>query len=735
MNYGILYSEVQFLVPLLSGIFTVSVGFFVLLQKHKSRQNFFYAMGVFSLAVWFFSGVWRDFLVAHSIIPDIEARLLMLSTTFAVVFGVHFAWLFIRPLKIHLFWYYFIYILGILLSIAAFSIHSVKATYIANGKLVREFGPLYYIYAAHCFLSGFYMVGIIIYKIRTTNSALRKRQGFYFLLGFSSTLVGGSFAVLAPLFFGVQFLLLAQIGFAGFFVFTTYGIIRYKAMDIDQILTKTTIWILMVMLMLAPAFAFTILLLENGSNVAPIFMLGAILAGSAINYVSIRYLKPQLELNISRKSSLFVELQQKFNDKIMHLRALPELNLYMASLLQRAMAPTSLKILVRQADSNEFLLMLMPIPESAQGETLEQADLDYLSSTQEIIEKEQILYNPEYKNNQKIATSLFRRFQCELMIPISFQENLLAVILVGPKLYGSFSRLEINFLEKIYSGVTVAYSNSLLLTRIENIKQELEKKVIARTRELQESFATLNELYGEVKSHLRLAKQFQDNILPPMDANLNGFNLIVKYEPLMEIGGDFYDFFLLEKHRVRLFLADAVGHGVAASLITMLLKNEYDKLKYTVSDPGAVLNQLNDTFTKTYGKLNIFLTGILIDIDSKKRKILYASAGHPEQYLIRHRKLVKLEKTGRAIGFKQGISCASKEIAYQNGDKFILFTDGLFEAFNKDHQIFGMDNIFSLVSESSHKDISSLVGDIIQGLSKHLVSYPKSDDITIVALE
>ncbi|HNV45820.1 MAG TPA: PAS domain S-box protein [Spirochaetota bacterium] len=278
--------------------------------------------------------------------------------------------------------------------------------------------------------------------------------------------------------------------------------------------------------------------------------------------------------------------------------------------------------------------------------------------------------------------------------------------------------------------LTKPFNSKELLTRAANL---ITMK--AQERELGIAYESLNRAYLQMKEDLLLAKTIQANILPANDSTACGLSLHVEYLPLIEVGGDVYDICEIAPGVVRVFLADAIGHGVVASLITMLIKSEYDMLKASGASPFGVFSALNDVFFMTYRSLKVFLTGVIIDIDTARGVITYSSAGHPVQYLLRGGETVPLAKTGRAVGIWGGINCRDVEVPYRAGDRLLLFTDGIYEEFNSENEEFGEDRVRGIIEAHAGEPIRCVIDALLEGMTGFVGDVGLNDDITVLGVE
>ncbi len=232
---------------------------------------------------------------------------------------------------------------------------------------------------------------------------------------------------------------------------------------------------------------------------------------------------------------------------------------------------------------------------------------------------------------------------------------------------------------------------------------------------------------------LQIAKKIQANILPKDLEKFRNCKFTIRYLPLTFIGGDVYDIIEMRRGVFRVFLADATGHGIQAALLTMLIKSEYEKMKEIISQPAELLEILNNEFIEHYA-LNFFFSCIIIDIDMNKKVLSYASAGHPDQYYIHNKQVTALVPTGKMIGMKENQTYHFKNYSFHFRDRVLLFTDGLFEEFDKSGTLWGEEQIRALIEENITLPIHQIMNLIMGSLDVYLNGIQKNDDITLIGI-
>ncbi|TGM73334.1 serine/threonine protein phosphatase [Leptospira mtsangambouensis] len=272
-------------------------------------------------------------------------------------------------------------------------------------------------------------------------------------------------------------------------------------------------------------------------------------------------------------------------------------------------------------------------------------------------------------------------------------------------------------------------------TAEEQVKHSLEKSNFDLEEKVKERTFTLNRTLNAMKRDLFVAKKIQENSLA-IDLNLiKELNLVYRYLPVSEVGGDFFDLSLLKDSKYRILISDATGLGVHAAMITMAIKGLYDPIKNFELPPAKVLEIFNEEFMDNFVSLNSLLTAMILDIDLIEKKIQYASAGHPAAVLVQKEKIQLLSKTGRMIGLKKQIHYEQSEIYFEKGDRLFVFTDGVFEAFNSKDEEFGEESLYHLFQSTRALSLDGVVDHLLKTLQNFLNGQDRQDDLTILGLD
>ena len=197
-------------------------------------------------------------------------------------------------------------------------------------------------------------------------------------------------------------------------------------------------------------------------------------------------------------------------------------------------------------------------------------------------------------------------------------------------------------------------------------------------------------LKGEInKMHeeLQLAALVQREFLPREAPSLHGVEFAALWRPTNYVSGDIYDLIRLDEDHVGVFIADAVGHGVPAALMTMvisrsLITKEIIGAAYRLLTPSEVLARLNHDMIRRQGRSTRFATAVYAVINCRERTMQLAGAGHPPPLLLRASGTsCSLETTGGLLGVFPDESYSHIQVELQINDRILFYTDGFEQAF------------------------------------------------------
>ncbi len=269
----------------------------------------------------------------------------------------------------------------------------------------------------------------------------------------------------------------------------------------------------------------------------------------------------------------------------------------------------------------------------------------------------------------------------------------------------------------------------------EHSRAKSEKEINEKNKRLQKLNTELKRRDTVLSEDLRMSKHIQTNVLSYNFDLIKELDIWTHFQPMIEVGGDIYNFYKLRDNVYRLFIADATGHGVQAALTTMIIKSEYDKIKHESQNPNEILFILNKNFINKYFNLTVFFTCVIVDIDLNRKKLFYSSAGHPEQYVIYNDNIHSLNASGKMIGIVDDMHFELLKKDFLPGNKLLLFTDGIFEEFSQDGLQLGEEGLLRIIEKNKKDTIRPLIKEILNEVEKWRGDKSANDDVTLIGVE
>jgi sigma-B regulation protein RsbU (phosphoserine phosphatase) len=263
----------------------------------------------------------------------------------------------------------------------------------------------------------------------------------------------------------------------------------------------------------------------------------------------------------------------------------------------------------------------------------------------------------------------------------------------------------------------------------------LENTVAERTRELADKNAALKQAHAQLVTELDVARALQIAILPATFPVKPGCDGAARMIPAASMGGDFYDFIELPDGRIGLVMADVSGKGVPAAFFMAVARTNLRDLALRYVDPGACLAQTNEVLC-TQNPMDLFVTVFYGVFDPLTGVLSYANGGHSTPYL--RRADGSVEVLGGAVGLVLGVMPAvvypEHILQLQPGDRLVLYTDGVTEAFNPADEPYGSERLIAEVK--AHGDIAAaaLIERICGSVTLFAGTASQSDDITLTVL-
>ena len=207
-------------------------------------------------------------------------------------------------------------------------------------------------------------------------------------------------------------------------------------------------------------------------------------------------------------------------------------------------------------------------------------------------------------------------------------------------------------------------------------------------------------------------------------------------EPAREVGGDFYDFFLIDPDHLCLVIADVSGKGIPAALFMMISKTILQSVAMLGRGASDILKKTNEALC-TNNNVDMFVTAWVGIVEISTGKLTAANAGH-EYPVIKHAdgsfELYK-DKHGLVIGGMIDTVYNEYEIGLKPGDKLFLYTDGIPEASNSEGKMYGLDRLITALNQDSDGSAKEIVDNVRSSVAGFVKDAEQFDDLTMLCFE
>ena len=292
-------------------------------------------------------------------------------------------------------------------------------------------------------------------------------------------------------------------------------------------------------------------------------------------------------------------------------------------------------------------------------------------------------------------------------------------------------------------------SYNRIARRLEYLNANLKEEIKQQTERLVETNKKLEHERDISNQDMKMAALVQQKFFHVPQIKFKNWDYAVCYEPLSDVSGDLFNFAHEDNNLEGLWLFDASGHGVAASLVTMLAENiirqVYNETKKN-NNLAQTLSQINSALIDAKGDIDNFLTGLLLsykEIRDGSCSVSIASAAHPypliykrEEHEVHELSLPQGLEAYGPIGIN-GILTKYQDFSFimDKGDVLVLFTDGLTEMKNSEREEFGKNRLEKILLENGRKNAQTILQALIDSLNSHTGQEMRTDDVTVIVLK
>jgi len=265
--------------------------------------------------------------------------------------------------------------------------------------------------------------------------------------------------------------------------------------------------------------------------------------------------------------------------------------------------------------------------------------------------------------------------------------------------------------------------------------RKMEEDMISYIREFMKATAEKERIGAE----LNVATQIQADMLPrifPPFPEQDEFDIYATMTPAREVGGDFYDFFLVDRDHLAVVIADVSGKGVPAALFMVIAKTLIKNHAQNRETPGEVFTQTNAQLCEG-NDAGLFVTAWMGVLEISTGKFVYVNAGHNPPLLKRAGGQYEWLKSrpGFVLAGMEGIRYRENTLELMPGDTLYLYTDGVTEATSSAQELYGEERLQAALNEASELPVSQLLPRIKNCIDTFVGDAEQFDDITMLGLQ
>ena len=326
---------------------------------------------------------------------------------------------------------------------------------------------------------------------------------------------------------------------------------------------------------------------------------------------------------------------------------------------------------------------------------------------------------------------------------------ILVILLIA--LIGFFAALHVSRrivrpIEEMTKDINISSQTGKLFEMKDSYRTDDEIEVLAeafddlskKTKRYIQDITRITREKERVSTELHMANRIQNSMIPNVFPPFPGrreFDIYASMEPAREVGGDFYDFFLIDEDHLCLVMADVSGKGVPAALFMMISKVILQSCAMLGQSAAEILVKTNDAICSS-NQVEMFVTVWTGILEISTGRIIAANAGHEYPAVMHNGEFTLLkDKHGLVIGGMDGVQYTEYEIDMKPGDKLFLYTDGIPEATDKDEKMFGTQRMLDALNKDPGADPRQILENVREDVDDFVMGAEQFDDMTMLCLE
>ncbi|MBI3445471.1 MAG: SpoIIE family protein phosphatase [Magnetospirillum sp.] len=286
----------------------------------------------------------------------------------------------------------------------------------------------------------------------------------------------------------------------------------------------------------------------------------------------------------------------------------------------------------------------------------------------------------------------------------------------------------------------LAVAFQTMSARIREQHERLESLIAERTRDveiLREALRTRDQL-AALRQELDFARELQLSSLPqvfPPFPDRGEFQIHASMVPAKEVGGDFYDFFLIDHHHLGFVIGDASGKGVPAAMFIAITRSLVKAVAPLSASPGECLAFVNTMLSRDNPQ-TLFATCFYGVLDTRNGEVAFCNAGHPPPMILRGDKVVETIRvvSGVALGVMEDLDYETGSFTLKPGDVVHLYTDGVTEAQDSVDTLYDEPRLIAELGRTEDSTPEAVIAQVLRSVEAFVGNAPQFDDITMLTL-
>ncbi|WP_407426370.1 SpoIIE family protein phosphatase [Treponema sp.] len=269
----------------------------------------------------------------------------------------------------------------------------------------------------------------------------------------------------------------------------------------------------------------------------------------------------------------------------------------------------------------------------------------------------------------------------------------------------------------------------ILAHSIEKMSTDMNKYI----NELTKTTAEKERLGAELNVATKIQSEMLPRVFPPYK-NHPELELFASMTPAKAVGGDFYDFYMLDENRFAVVVADVSGKGVPAALFMVIAKTLLKDAAFQYSTPAEVFNHVNNILCEGNDS-GLFVTCWMAFLELSTGKIHFSNAGHTPPVLLKDGKVSYLEvKPNLMLAAMPSVKYTDYELEINADDRLFIYTDGVTEASNSQNELYGGERLLNVLNKSTGLSSKEVISFVRKDIDSFVQNAPQFDDITMLEM-